>query len=104
MFKDSDPNKARGNTITAREILDNGSREIDKGLEKDPELQAQMMSVMGDVYVNLGLYARGQPLLAKSAEIRRRVLGPERPDTLEATDRLAHVISLQGHYYYCVIK
>jgi serine/threonine protein kinase len=98
MFKDSDPNKARGNTITAREILDNGSQEIDKGLEKDPELQAQMMSVMGDVYVNLGLYARGQPLLAKSAEIRRRVLGPESPDTLEATDRLAHVISLEGHY------
>ena len=98
MFKDSDPNKARGNTITAREILDNGSQEIDRGLEKDPELQAQMMSVMGDVYVNLGLYDRAQPLLAKSVEIRRRVLGQKSPDTLEASDRLAHVITLQGHY------
>src|SRR6202008_2833193 len=43
MFKVSDPSEARGNKITAREILDKASKEIDSGLAKDPELQAQMM-------------------------------------------------------------
>src|SRR5579863_4364276 len=40
MFKVSDPSAARGNSITAREILDKASKEIDTGLNKDPELQA----------------------------------------------------------------
>ena len=60
MFKVSDPSEARGNSITAREILDKASKDIDTGLAKDPELQAQMMNVMGDVYGNLGLYSRAQ--------------------------------------------
>ena len=54
MFKVSDPSEARGNSITAREILDKASTDIDTGLTKDRELQAQMMYVMGKVYDNLG--------------------------------------------------
>lgn len=59
MFKVSDPGQARGNSITAREILDKAAKNIDKGLASDPDLQAQMMEVMGIVYDNLGLYAPG---------------------------------------------
>src|SRR6516225_10526883 len=43
MFKVSDPSEARGNSITVREILDKASKDIDRGLANDPELQAQMM-------------------------------------------------------------
>jgi non-specific serine/threonine protein kinase/serine/threonine-protein kinase len=55
IFKVSDPSESRGNSITAREILDNASKEIDTGLAKDPETQAQLMDVMGEVYESLGL-------------------------------------------------
>jgi len=98
MFKVSDPSEAKGNSITAREILDTAASQIDKGLEKDPELKAQMMGVMGDVYENLGLYARAQPLLQESTEIRRRVLGANNPGTLESIDELAYILYLGGHY------
>jgi len=70
MFKVSDPSAARGNSITAREILDKASKEIDAGLAKDPEQQAQMMQVMGDVYDNLGLYPQATSLLTRAAGIR----------------------------------
>jgi non-specific serine/threonine protein kinase/serine/threonine-protein kinase len=43
MFRVSDPSEARGNSITAREILDRASQEIDAGMAQDPILQAQMM-------------------------------------------------------------
>ncbi len=79
MFKVSDPSEARGNSITAREILDKASNDIAAGLAKDPALQAQMMSVMGRVYGNLGLYSRAQILLERAVEIRRDVLGPSTP-------------------------
>ena len=98
MFKVSNPSEARGNSITAREILDKASKDIDTSLTKDPELQAQMMYVMGDVYYNLGLYPRAQLLLQQTAEIRKRVLGPEHPDTLASMNNLANVLDDEGHY------
>jgi len=41
MFKVSNPSQARGNAVTAREILDKASSDIDTGLKDDPELQAK---------------------------------------------------------------
>jgi eukaryotic-like serine/threonine-protein kinase len=98
IFKVSKPSEARGNTITAREILDKASADIDIGLTKDPELQAQMMTVMGDVYDNLGLYSRAQVLQQKTLEIRQRALGRESPETLQSVSALAQTLFEQGHY------
>lgn len=98
MFKVSDPSVARGNTITAREILDKASKEIDTGLDRDPELKAQMMDVMGTVYERLGLYSSAHPLLERSADIQRRVLGPESPETLVTMHHLALNLFGEGRY------
>jgi len=92
MFKVSNPSEARGSTITAREILDKASKEIDRGLAKDPEAQAQMMSVMGNVYEGLGLYPRAHPLLERAAEIRSQVLGPKNLETLRSKNDLAIIL------------
>jgi eukaryotic-like serine/threonine-protein kinase len=97
MFKVSDPSEARGNSITAREVLDKASKDIDTGLSRDPELQAQMMHVMGDVYKNLGLFPRAQMLFQGSADIRRRALGPENAETLRSLDDLAWILNQEGH-------
>ncbi len=98
IFKVSNPSEARGNTITGREILDKASADIDTGLKKDPELQAQMMSVMGDVYYNLGLYSHSQSLQQHAIEIQQHALGPTNPETLRSTHALALVLSRQGHF------
>src|SRR5215472_2871232 len=98
MFSVSDPSEARGNSVTAREILDKASKDIGTGLAKDPETQAQMMYVMGDVYGDLGLFARAQALHQQSMEIRQRVLGPEHPDTLDSRDHLADDLDALGQY------
>jgi serine/threonine protein kinase len=97
MFKVSNPSESRGNTITAREILDKSSTDIKTSLTNAPELQAQMMHVMGDVYTNLGLYPRAQTLQQQSMEIRQRVLGPEHPDTLQSMHSLAIDLYAEGH-------
>jgi serine/threonine protein kinase len=98
MFNVSDPSQARGKTITAREILDKSSAKIDTSLAQDPELKAQMMDVMGVVYQSLGLYSSSLPLLERAADIRRRVLGPENPDTLATMHHLATVLVADGRY------
>jgi serine/threonine protein kinase len=96
MFKVSLPSEARGNTITAREILDKASKDIDSGLAQDPELQSQMMVLMSRVYGSLGLYSRSETLARQTAAIRSRVLGPDNPQTQEAMDRLEWALNQEG--------
>jgi len=96
IFKVSDPSEARGNSITARELLDKASKEIDSSLASDPEMQAQMLQVMGNVYRSLGLYTQAEPSLTRALDIRRRVLGPNHPDTFASMSSLALLLHLEG--------
>ena len=98
MFKESNPSEALGNSITAREILDKAAKDIDTGLTKDPELQAQMMYVMAVVYDNLGLYPHAQSLQQQALQIRQRILGAENPDTLKSASSLVYILFHEGHY------
>lgn len=97
IFKISDPNERVGNTVTARQVLDQASQDIEAGLSKDPEVQAQMMHVMGKAYRNLGLLHPAQQLLERSVQIGSSALGPENSETLETMHDLAWVFSEQGH-------
>ncbi|MGB8096955.1 MAG: tetratricopeptide repeat protein [Terracidiphilus sp.] len=97
MFKVSDPGQARGNSVTAREILDKASNEIETGLAKDPEVQSQMMQVMSRTYVNLGLYARAEELARRSLDARMTLLGPNDQKTLESMTQLGLILHREGH-------
>jgi len=96
MFRVSNPSQAKGNAVTAREILDKAATDIDTGLSNDPALQARLLHVMGDTYYGLGLYPRAESLLTRSLDIRRRVLGPDHPDTLASMNELGEAIRWQG--------
>ena len=98
MFKVSEPSQSRGNTVTAREILDKASTDIETGLAKDPELQAELIDVMGGVYTSLGLYPKGGALLQRAVETQKRVLGRNSPKTLLSMSNLAWNLQRQGHY------
>src|SRR6201999_2847927 len=88
MFGVPDPSEAKGSSVTAREILDKASKEIDTGLVNDPEVQARLMYTMAKTYENLGLVAESLPLNQRSYEVRLRVLGPRDPQTLNSMNAL----------------
>ncbi|HEV8042535.1 MAG TPA: serine/threonine-protein kinase [Bryobacteraceae bacterium] len=97
MFKVSDPSEARGNSVTAREILDKASTDMVAGLSKDPEVQAQMLQVIAGTYANLGLYARAEELARHALAERQRVLGPGDPKTIESMAQLGWILDRGGH-------
>lgn len=97
-FRVADPSEARGNQVTAREILDRAYTQIDPGLAADPDMQSQMMMVMGAVYENLGLYSRAEALYRKAVSIREQRLGPENTDTLRSKASLAWALYRRGQY------
>jgi serine/threonine protein kinase/Tfp pilus assembly protein PilF len=98
LFEVSDPGEARGNSVTAREILDRGAEKIRTELEDEPLVQARLMHTMGRVYANLGLYEGGQDLLEEALKEREAFLGEEHPDVAETCDRLGDVYRNQGKY------
>lgn len=91
IFKVSDPSEARGNAVTAKEILDKSSKEIELGLAKDPPLQAQLMYVMGRTYEGLGLYDRAQSIYEQVRVIGGKSLGSDDIATLRAARELAWI-------------
>jgi len=98
LFAVSDPGEARGNTITAREILDKGAKEIEKGLQDQPLTKAGLMDTIGIVYRKLGLYKESEPLVRKALEIRENKLGPEDPQVARSLMSLAWLFEQQGKY------
>ena len=97
MFKVSNPSEARGNAVTAREILDKSSKDIETGLRKDPELQAQLMETMAQTYAGLGLYRRAQGLVEHARAIQSSLFGERNRETLASESYLAQLLRAQGH-------
>jgi eukaryotic-like serine/threonine-protein kinase len=97
MFKVSSPSEARGNTVTAREILDRSSNEIERGLNQDFEARSQLMLVMAKTYENLGLFSRAHALLERVLQDRRKTLGADNPKTLEAMAQMGWILHREGH-------
>ena len=96
LFTVSDPSEARGNSLTAREVLDTGVARIEKDLTSQPEIQARLMETMGTVYTGLGLYRESEPLLRRAVETNRKTLGNEHPNTLKALHQLANLYWSEG--------
>jgi len=97
IFKVVDPSEARGNTVTAREILDKSSQQIETGVGLDAGVQSDLLQVMANTYTNLGLYARAHSLAQTALDSRRRLLGPENPKTLESLQQMGDILFLEGH-------
>jgi eukaryotic-like serine/threonine-protein kinase len=98
LFNVSDPSEARGNTITAREILDKGAARIAGELEDQPDVKAALMHTMSRVYDALGLYDKARPLGEEALKLRRQSLGSEHPDVAASLMNLAGVLYDQGDY------
>ncbi len=98
LFKVSDPSEARGNSITAREIMDKGAGRIEKELNAQPAIQANLMETMGAVYTSLGLYDQAVQLLQTAYDKRRALYGERHVEVARSMDRLGEVLKLKAEY------
>jgi serine/threonine-protein kinase len=78
VFKVSDPGEARGNSITAREILDRASQRINGELQTSASIRAELQFTMADVYAKLGLYDKALELAQVSLAVSRQQAEPLR--------------------------
>jgi len=96
LFEVSDPSRSRGETITAREILDRGAERIGKELAEKPLVRARLMNTIGDVYWKLGLYEEARPLLEDALETRQTLLGDRHEEVAESLHGLGILLNDMG--------
>ncbi|MBX7185268.1 MAG: serine/threonine-protein kinase [Vicinamibacteria bacterium] len=96
IFRVSTPSEAKGNTVTAREILDAGAERIGKDTTLAPEVKVDIMETVALVYYSLGLFHRSTEVLEASLGLRRQ-LGVE-ADIAATIGALGSVRSEMGDY------
>ena len=92
LFEVSDPSETRGDTVTAREILDRGADRVGSELTDQPVVQARMLDTLGRVHHSLGHYRRARELAERALALEEREFGA---DDL----RVAATLSTLGRSY-----
>ncbi len=94
VFRISDPNEARGKTVTAVDLLENAAASIDEDLADQPVVAGRMLRTMGRAYDGLGLYDRTTELFERALEISDATPIGDRDDK----DRAELLAALANHY------
>jgi serine/threonine protein kinase len=97
LFAVSDPSEARGNTITAREVLDKGAGRIESELGDQPAVRSQLLFTIARVYRELGLYRDAMPLAEQSLSLRRAAL-PGSTQLADSLDQVGQLHSLLSRH------
>jgi serine/threonine-protein kinase len=79
LFEASDPEEVQGRTITARELLEEGTARA-RELDERPEVQIRLLDAMARAHLGLGLYDRADSLAALALERERELHGERYPD------------------------
>ncbi|MEM1182815.1 MAG: serine/threonine-protein kinase, partial [Acidobacteriota bacterium] len=70
LFEKADPRQAKGEDLTARQLLEQGAERVRADLTDRPEVQARLLLTMADVYHQLSLYQDSVDLAAESVALR----------------------------------
>ncbi len=86
LFTVSHPEEARGESVSARELLDAGAQQIRTELSGRPGVQANMMRVLGEVYHSLGVPEEAEALVADALTRQIGIYGEQHAEV--ATSKL----------------
>jgi eukaryotic-like serine/threonine-protein kinase len=70
LFRAADPREARGEEVTAVQLVERGVERIG-GLDDDPPLQAELLQTLAGVNLELGRYAEAAGLMERAVAVRR---------------------------------
>jgi serine/threonine-protein kinase len=97
LFEIAEPGERRGSSITARELLDQGTDRVLHQLNRQPETQGRLLATLGRLYAQLGLYDRAVEVLEKSVAVERR-RGGGSPDLVAALRDLGRALAGGGRF------
>ncbi len=97
LFEANDPTQFQGESLTAWQLLEQGEERI-KLLEGQPEVQAQMFEVTGQIYRKIGQFDRSEELLTNALDIRKDILDDNHTETISVYNELGLLYSDLGNF------
>ncbi len=98
VFSAADPMVTQGKDITARQLLDSGTKTIDQRLADQPKVRARLKTLIGRVYTSIGALDESEKMLDEALATRRGILDPKHLDVAESLSALAWLYYYQGRY------
>jgi eukaryotic-like serine/threonine-protein kinase len=98
MFRAASPHVARGRTVAARDLLDEGARRIDRELAEEPEVRASLLRTIAAAYYSLGSYDDAQRMAERSHAVLVQTVGGDHPSAADALLLVARVMNSKGQY------
>ncbi len=95
MLSSARPERA-GKDVRVRDVLDTAEQDLARGFDGPPDVEAVVRGTLGISWLSLDLIERAEPQLVRSFELRRELLGPDDPETLETEHELANLRRRQG--------
>ena len=93
LFDRADPTATPGDSVTVRELLDDGAARVEAELAGQPAVQASVLASVAQAYQNFGRPADALPLLERTVALRRAALGEDHPDTALSLLRLGDALA-----------
>ena len=97
VFGAVDPAELRGKPLAVTELLEIGMARTDE-LERQSEMKAEILNLLGDLYLKLGDYDRAEVGYTEALEIRRELFGEEHLKVAEGLSDLGQVLRAKGDY------
>jgi serine/threonine-protein kinase len=98
LFEQIDPERSAGAAPTVRDLLERGSKRLDRELAQQPELRAEMQALLGRVFDQLALPDQGEALWRRALETRMALFGPDDARTAKAKKGLAISLARQARH------
>ena len=96
LFGGADPTHARGATLTAQDLLDQGTQRLHENVAIDSTVRARLLHTVAVTYTNLGLYDRALPLAQQALALRRAQTDPL--ELAESQMQVGRILRLKSDY------
>jgi len=97
MFRSATPDVARGETITARTLLDRGAQRIDQELAAEPQIRASLLETIAEAYASWIVRSVAGPGAPIARSGQQSVRGQE-SGNVKVDDLLAELYRDKGQY------
>ena len=90
------PNTKPDPDLTVRKAMERAAAGVARKFEHQPLVEAAIRQIIGNAYLDMGLYPQALEQMERTVEIRRHALGDEHPDTLQSMNNLSVLYLQQG--------
>ena len=97
LFRATDPEETRDKTLTPRDLLQRGEKQIDQ-LDDQPAVQAQMLQLIGKIYRDRGEYDKARSLLERALAAADSLYGSPHSEVATTLSILAELEKDDGRF------